>query len=552
MEQTLLQLREQYYPDLKLDKSFWHNFVGEKLKGFQPKFELTYDAMVNGWKDSSAYKYLLYSDTDSSFISLDSLLIQILQHLYRQKFRELIKTYLSTISPKFTKASPDEQGKLIEYFIQNQLPELAKLAFERFESDYFAKIGVTKDEVLELMDYLINDVIDPLVNKGVVHKFAELALKSSELMEKYNRLHFKQEMTIHSIYFLAMRNYVYHLIAEKGEPKDEITFKGLGVKANIPELGRRLFHNVVNLILKNYPLAHIIQTIKQFVQDNLQNILDFNPAAGIRVSLNSIESYASNYEPARAAIIFEQLTGILVFSLEDNVPGTLYKVQVKPEVLTQMITDLEVRNKLLTTLAEIALRMPAAPLRRFLFGTSLFEYIKNKFKDDYEQLKLSLGHYAASYEKGDEHSANALTEIEKLISLPDELIDKIIEYLQTNLFSNAQWFNKNLKQIEKLLAQYITSVVIPDVEAIDLNYAIGELQKYVEINLSGALQVILSPSYQLIEPKLSLVPNFKHINSLDVLIYEVTPENYRKKLPSTVINRAIRAKRSSKKQKRLF
>ena len=552
MEQTLLQLREQYYPDLKLDKSFWHNFIGQKLKEFRPKFELTYDAMVNGWKDSSAYKYLLYSDTDSSFISLDSLLIQILQHLYRHKFRELVKTYLSIISPKFAKANLNEQEKLIDYFIQNQLPELAKLAFERFENTYFAKIGVTKDEVLDLMDYLINDIIDPLVNKGVVHKFAEYALKSSELLKEYNRLHFKQEMTIHSIYFLAMRNYVYHLIAEKGEPKDEITFKGLGVKANIPELGRKLFHDVVNLVLKNYSLAHIMQTVSKFVQDNIQNILDFNPSVGIRVTINNIESYASNYEPARAAIIFEQLTGILAFSLDDNVPGVLYKVQIRSDILTQMITDLEIRNKLLTTLAEIALRMPAAPLRRFLFGGTLFEYIKNNFKEEYEIIRRSLGQYAKEYEENSESAIKVASEIEKLISIPDRLFDKIIEKLQAELFTNKEWFTKNLKQIEKFLAQYITSIVIPDTEEIALQDTVAELRKYVDINLNSTLQVILSPTYQLIEPKIASNPNFKHINSIDVFIYEVVPERYRRKLSNTIINRAIRAKRTAKKQKRLF
>ena len=313
---------KQKFPDKQfMDEQAWLEFYREHFQISPESLEsiieneqltrITWISAVLGWSDAKYLKYVIYSDTDSSFFTLFDIILLLLIAL------QLRAGILNKLSP--------EQRK--------QLALYTRRAILQFNDEYLTKIGITRDELFELIMYLVNNYMDKAVNEILLKEFAS---KSTDNQEWF-KLKFKQEIIGRSMYPVAGKHYLIWVLREKGKDKNEIVKQGARFKtANLPIYAKNKVEELSKLILLGESPTKIINWLRQTTKEIVDKLDKFEQDVSSAVKVNPPDTYATNYINARAGLVFESLTGSTIFSTGVTDSAFLFNILIKPEIVSTL------------------------------------------------------------------------------------------------------------------------------------------------------------------------------------------------------------------------
>lgn len=130
-----------------------------------------------------------------------------------------------------------------------------------------------------------NDYKDKLSNQEIINEVKIISIKYEEKLNdflnkktqqilnvKNNKIQFKTETVIKSVYWSGKRRYAQHIVDKEGVTVDELDMKGLDImKSNFPKLFRDFGEQLIKDILFDVPKQDIDKNILTF-KNSLQNL----------------------------------------------------------------------------------------------------------------------------------------------------------------------------------------------------------------------------------------------------------------------------------------
>jgi len=260
-------------------------FLEEEVQKFP--VDITFKMVKYG---AGSLKYVLYSDTDSSFIVLYPLLKKALKRFY---------------------------------------PNLGDEQIERaLKYDEYENLPFTKNDVIALTLALVH----------YIQKYVDRVLDAyAKSLNAENKFKFKQEYIFQSILISMKKHYVYRAIMREGVLIDEIGYLNIGVKSDVPEFTNKMIRFLAERILK----GDSVETIKKYALSFAYQFMKLAAKKDLRTakpqSVKKLEDYKSNNEAARAASLYRVLTGQQFFS-----KGYLFKIRsidLTPEQYKQITQE---------------------------------------------------------------------------------------------------------------------------------------------------------------------------------------------------------------------
>jgi DNA polymerase elongation subunit (family B) len=152
-----------------------------------------------------------------------------------------------------------------------------------------------KDDLLEKIALKYQDII--------TNHYNILAKECFNVDE--HRLEMKTECVIRSAYFRATRRYAQWITKQEGIAKESLDIKGLEfMKANFPPILGEFFNDILKQVLKGATHSHILEQIKVFKKQILDNTIPLN-RLGNPTAVKKLEKYSG--KNARAGEMFTEI-----------------------------------------------------------------------------------------------------------------------------------------------------------------------------------------------------------------------------------------------------
>ena len=152
-----------------------------------------------------------------------------------------------------------------------------------------------KDDILEKVALKYQDII--------TNHYNILAKECFNVDE--HRLEMKTECVIRSAYFRATRRYAQWITKQEGIAKETLDIKGLEfMKANFPPILGEFFNDILKQVLKGATHNHILEQIKVFKKQILDNTIPLN-RLGNPTAVKKLEKYSG--KNARAGEMFTEI-----------------------------------------------------------------------------------------------------------------------------------------------------------------------------------------------------------------------------------------------------
>jgi len=152
-----------------------------------------------------------------------------------------------------------------------------------------------KDDLLEKIALKYQDII--------TNHYNILAKECFNVDE--HRLEMKTECVIRSAYFRATRRYAQWITKQEGIAKESLDIKGLEfMKANFPPILGEFFNDILKQVLKGATHSHILEQIKVFKKQILDNTIPLN-RLGNPTAVKKLEKYQG--KNARAGEMFTEI-----------------------------------------------------------------------------------------------------------------------------------------------------------------------------------------------------------------------------------------------------
>jgi hypothetical protein len=152
-----------------------------------------------------------------------------------------------------------------------------------------------KDDILEKVALKYQDII--------TNHYNILAKECFNVDE--HRLEMKTECVIRSAYFRATRRYAQWITKQEGIAKESLDIKGLEfMKANFPPILGEFFNDILKQVLKGATHSHILEQIKVFKKQILDNTIPLN-RLGNPTAVKKLEKYQG--KNARAGEMFTEI-----------------------------------------------------------------------------------------------------------------------------------------------------------------------------------------------------------------------------------------------------
>ena len=152
-----------------------------------------------------------------------------------------------------------------------------------------------KDDILEKVALKYQDII--------TNHYNILAKECFNVDE--HRLEMKTECVIRSTYFRATRRYAQWITKQEGIAKESLDIKGLEfMKANFPPILGEFFNDILKQVLKGATHSHILEQIKVFKKQILDNTIPLN-RLGNPTAVKKLEKYQG--KNARAGEMFTEI-----------------------------------------------------------------------------------------------------------------------------------------------------------------------------------------------------------------------------------------------------
>jgi DNA polymerase elongation subunit (family B) len=152
-----------------------------------------------------------------------------------------------------------------------------------------------KDDILEKIAIKYQDII--------TNHYNILAKECFNVDE--HRLEMKTECVIRSAYFRATRRYAQWITKQEGIAKESLDIKGLEfMKANFPPILGEFFNDILRQVLKGATHSHILEQIKVFKKQILDNTIPLN-RLGNPTAVKKLEKYSG--KNARAGEMFTEI-----------------------------------------------------------------------------------------------------------------------------------------------------------------------------------------------------------------------------------------------------
>jgi DNA polymerase elongation subunit (family B) len=152
-----------------------------------------------------------------------------------------------------------------------------------------------KDDILEKVALKYQDII--------TNHYNILAKECFNVDE--HRLEMKTECVIRSAYFRATRRYAQWITKQEGIAKESLDIKGLEfMKANFPPILGEFFNDILKQVLKGATHSHILEQIKVFKKQILDNTIPLN-RLGNPTAVKKLEKYSG--KNARAGEMFTEI-----------------------------------------------------------------------------------------------------------------------------------------------------------------------------------------------------------------------------------------------------